>query len=230
MKLPEGIDTILFDLDNTLIDRDGAMKEAIAHWLKTQGTVDETTKNKELERILKNDNSGYTDRDVFCEWLCDEYGSVFTRKTKTLRQVLRDLQELTISYLQPDTEIQNILQQLKQQYKLLIATNGSEYVQRKKITQTKLYSLFLPAQVYISEMLGCQKPDTGFYHAILKTIGKSPEQCIMVGDHYVNDVEGARHCGLFTCWIDHRKLSEKKSADFMFNHITQVTQWLKASI
>jgi len=229
MNLPLSINTVLFDLDNTLIDRDGAMKEAVRHWLKDEGTVDETAMNKALERILEKDNSGYADRDFFCEWLCDEYAGAGTRASKTPRQVLRELQELTISYLQPDAEILNTLQQLKKKYQLLIATNGSEYVQRKKIAQAKLDTTGLIDQVYISETLGHRKPDPGFYHHILETTGKNPEQCIMVGDHYMNDIEGARHCGLFTCWIDHRKSSEGKSADFRFNHTTEVTQWLKAS-
>lgn len=65
MNLPLSINTVLFDLDNTLIDRDGAMKEAVRHWLKDEGTVDETAMNKALERILEKDNSGYADRDFF---------------------------------------------------------------------------------------------------------------------------------------------------------------------
>lgn len=228
MKLPSSIDTILFDLDNTLIDRDCAMKEAVRHWLKHQGTVSETAMNKELERILEKDNSGYTDRQFFCEWLSDNYGNDDTKTAKSYKEVLRDLQELTISYLQPDAGILDILQQLEQQYLLGIATNGSQYVQQKKIAKTKLDTTFLTNQIYISETLGHQKPDPGFYHKILQTIGKNPEQCLMVGDNYVNDIEGARHCGLYTCWIDHRRSSEKGPADTTFNEMTEVLQWLRA--
>lgn len=230
MKLPSTIQTILLDLDNTLIDRDRAMKEAVWHWLKNQGTIDDISMKTELDRILEKDDSGYTDRDLFCEWLCGNYANANTKAGKTEREVLRDLQELTISYLQPDPEILETLYHLKQQYQLVIATNGSQYIQQKKIAQTKLDSLFSTDQVYISEMLGHQKPSFGFYHQILIATGKSPEQCIMVGDNYVNDIEAARQCGLHTCWIDHRRSSEKKSADRTFNHITELRQWLRVSI
>ncbi len=227
MKLPLSIDTILFDLDNTLIDRDRAMKEALRHWLKDQGTINETAINKELERILEKDSSGYSDRQFFCEWLSDNYGNEDTKTAKSFTEVLREVQELTISYLQPDPGILDTVRQLGQQYLLGIATNGSEYIQQKKIARTKLDSTFLKNQIYISETLGHQKPDPGFYQKILQAIGKSPEQCIMVGDNYVNDIEGARLCGLHTCWIDHRRSSEKRPAGITVNHIREALQWLR---
>jgi putative hydrolase of the HAD superfamily len=219
----------LFDLDNTLIDRDRAMKEAVRHWLEGQETVGEAKMYTALEHILEKDNSGYADRDRFCAWLCDEYANVRTKTIKTPREVLRDLQELAISYLQPDAEVLETLHQLKQQYQLAIASNGSRYIQQKKIAQAGLGDVFLSDRIYISETLGQQKPDPGFYRQILETLGKRPEQCIMVGDHEVNDIEGARHCGLHTCWINH-KGSSGKPEGLMFNHMTEARQWLRGSI
>lgn len=225
MKLPLTIDTVLFDLDNTLIDRDCAMKQALRHWLKDRRAVDEAEMDQELERILEKDNSGYSDRSFFCEWLLSEYSIPDAKAHKGL---LRELQELTISYLQPDPEILNILQQLKQRYQLVIATNGSQYVQQKKIMQTKLDAAFLPEEIYISEMLGHEKPESGFYHKILESIGKNPEQCLMVGDNYVNDIEAARNCGLYTCWIDHKRSGKIHDADKTFANINETAQWLQA--
>ncbi len=230
MKLPSTIQTILFDLDNTLIDRDRAMKDAVRHWLKNQGTIDEEDIETELNRVLEKDNSGYTDRDLFCEWLLSGYANAATKASQTASEILRALQELTISYLQPDPDILDTLQQLEQQYQLLIATNGSQYVQQKKMAKANLDSVFSADRIFISEALGHQKPDPAFYMKILKAIGRDPAQCLMVGDNYINDVEGARHCGLYTCWIAHRKASGKKSADMTFNHITEARQWLRESI
>ncbi len=225
MKTPLTIDTILFDLDNTLIDRDQAMKQGLRHWLKAQGRVNEAEMDQELERILEKDNSGYSDRVLFCEWLSRKYA---TGDAKAHKDLLRELQELTISYLQPDPEILNILQQLKQRYQLVIATNGSRYVQQKKIMQTKLESVFLPEYIYISEMLGHEKPESGFYHKILESIRKNPEQCLMVGDNYVNDIDAARNCGLYTCWIDHKQSGKIYDAGKTFTNISETAQWLQA--
>jgi HAD superfamily hydrolase (TIGR01549 family) len=227
MKRPSSIRTILFDLDNTLIDRDHAMKQGIRHWLKDQDTVHEAEMDQELERILEKDNSGYNDRSFFCEWLSSEYAAGDAKADKGL---LRELQELTISYLQPDPEILNAVQQLKQHYQLVIATNGSQYVQQKKITQTQLDTAFLPGHIYISEMLGHEKPEPGFYHRILESIAKDPEQCLMIGDNYLNDIEAARNCGLYTCWIDHKRSGKIHDADKTFTNISETVQWLQASI
>lgn len=226
MKLPSGIQTILFDLDNTLIDRDAAMKEGIRHWLKSQNTVDENDLDSVTLDVLKKDNSGYTDRQEFCEWLLNNYANRHTKSTIAPKDLLKEIQEVMISYMEPNPELLSVLKQLKVMYRIVIATNGSEYVQQKKIHQTKLDTVFLPDQVYISEKIGYSKPERGFYKGILDELKQTPGQCIMVGDNYINDIEGARHCGMFTCWIDHKRSALKHSADIIFKSINETTQWL----
>jgi HAD superfamily hydrolase (TIGR01662 family) len=227
LKIPSTIKTIFFDLDNTLIDRDGAMKAGMEHWLKTQGTVHEANVDTELGIILEKDNSGYTDRYLFCDWLLDTYANNAT-KAKTHLELFRELQELTISYLQSNPQLISVLEQLRLKYRLMIATNGSQYIQQKKIAQSKLDSLFLPEQVYISENIGYNKPQAGFYEHILKSLNTTPEECLMVGDNYANDIEGAKHCGLYTCWIDHKQTSAINTADLIFKNSIETAQWLLA--
>jgi len=228
MKLPSAIHTILFDLDNTLIDRDAAMKAGIKEWLKTEGMMGESKLDAEIFSILEKDNSGYTERSVFCEWLLHKYGNDHSKNTKNHKDILREIQELTISCLQPDFQVLSILEKMKSDYRLVIATNGSSYIQKKKIAKTKLDSLFPADQVYISENIGHSKPEGEFYEHILNALSTSPEQCLMVGDNYSNDIEAAKKCGLLTCWIDHRSTLQKNTADITFNTILEKAQWLRA--
>jgi putative hydrolase of the HAD superfamily len=59
--------------------------------------------------------------------------------------------------------------------------------------------------VFASLDLGVAKPDEAFFDAVLDTLGLLPNQAVMVGDRYDNDVEGAKRVGLWTVWFNPRR-------------------------
>ena len=96
MKLPSTIDTLIFDLDNTLIDRNTAMKLSVHAWLKNQQTIDENKIETETNNILLQDHSGYNNRTSFCNWLIEHYGNEETKNTKSAHDVLKEIQKMMI--------------------------------------------------------------------------------------------------------------------------------------
>ena len=46
------------------------------------------------------------------------------------------------------------------------------------------------------------KPDKGIFEIVERQLGVGPEACVLVGDHPVNDVAGARGAGWRSVWID----------------------------
>ncbi|MCF2937166.1 HAD family hydrolase [Paenibacillus alkaliterrae] len=55
--------------------------------------------------------------------------------------------------------------------------------------------------ILVSEEAGSKKPDPRIFEATLNAMQLQPDQCIYVGDHPVNDMEGAEKVGLSTVWI-----------------------------
>jgi putative hydrolase of the HAD superfamily len=47
---------------------------------------------------------------------------------------------------------------------------------------------------------GADKPDTGIFTYTSEQLGVSPAECVYVGDHPRNDIEGARNAGMRTIW------------------------------
>ena len=45
------------------------------------------------------------------------------------------------------------------------------------------------------------KPSGEIFRLTLESLGATPEQTIHVGDHVLNDVVGAKRCGMKTVWI-----------------------------
>ncbi len=58
---------------------------------------------------------------------------------------------------------------------------------------------------------GRSKPDPDFFREVLDAAGMVPEQAMMVGDTYVNDILPAIELGMKTAWILHRPKKEQES-------------------
>ncbi len=56
--------------------------------------------------------------------------------------------------------------------------------------------------VFASLDLGVAKPEAAFFDAVLDTLGLLPNQAVMVGDTYENDIVGAKHVGLWSVWYN----------------------------
>lgn len=63
-------------------------------------------------------------------------------------------------------------------------------------------------RIYCFKNIGHRKPSPEFFVYILKDLGLSPEQVVMVGDDYETDVLGASHCGLRAIWLNEGSVSE----------------------
>ena len=55
-------------------------------------------------------------------------------------------------------------------------------------------------RVFISEQMGCKKPDKLFYDKVFAEIGEEYRACsIMIGDSLSSDMQGGRNAGIPTC-------------------------------
>ncbi|MDZ4781964.1 MAG: HAD-IA family hydrolase [Planctomycetia bacterium] len=61
----------------------------------------------------------------------------------------------------------------------------------------------VPAAVnlFISSDLGWQKPHTGYFRGVERALGLSPQELLLIGDDWDNDVCGGRSAGWQTIWV-----------------------------
>ncbi|MFA9557089.1 HAD family hydrolase [Evansella sp. AB-rgal1] len=104
-----------------------------------------------------------------------------------------------------------VLDKLKENYELLLLTNGSPDLQNTKLTITpELVPYF--DHILISGAFGKGKPDpTMFEHALsLGENGYNKEEVIMVGDNLMTDILGASRVGIPSVWINrHDKVRDE---------------------
>ena len=67
------------------------------------------------------------------------------------------------------------------------------------LDQLGLASLLDP--VVFSAAVGAEKPDPRIFAAAADAVGAEPADCVLIGDDLVNDVAGARRCGMPVVWI-----------------------------
>ncbi|MCP4698208.1 MAG: HAD family hydrolase [Gammaproteobacteria bacterium] len=63
---------------------------------------------------------------------------------------------------------------------------------------------------FLSFRMGLRKPDPEIYRTALASVNEAPENTIMIGDTYSNDIAPAAEIGMKTIWILHRPQKEKK--------------------
>jgi HAD superfamily hydrolase (TIGR01549 family) len=93
----------------------------------------------------------------------------------------------------------DLLDELRQRYRLGIITNGPADVQQHKFAHTGLsdyFELFLP-----SGEIGVHKPEPEIFRVALKRLGLSSEEAVFVGDHLDLDVVGAQRAGIRAIWF-----------------------------
>ncbi len=86
-----------------------------------------------------------------------------------------------------------VLNYLKQNYQLHIITNGFKEVQRIKINGSGLKDYF--THILISEEHGLTKPDAKIFKLAEQLASTNAQQCIMIGDNFESDIEGAVNAG-----------------------------------
>lgn len=103
----------------------------------------------------------------------------------------------------------DILEYLKPKYSMHIITNGFLEVQNKKLEISGLNAYF--DKIFISELIGVQKPDSRFFEHVIKTLNTYKVNCIVIGDSYEADILGAKKSGLDHIFYNANKLKHENS-------------------
>ncbi len=110
-----------------------------------------------------------------------------------------------------------VLDYLKQKYQLHIITNGFKQIQFIKIDGCGLRNYF--TNIIISEEHNLTKPDKEIFRLAESFAGAKKDECMMIGDNFESDVEGAINAGWQAIYF-----SEDTSRKFEGKQITGLQQ------
>lgn len=103
-----------------------------------------------------------------------------------------------------------ILDYLKDKYKLHIITNGFEEVQLKKMQSSKIINYF--DAIITSESVGAKKPNPKVFNYALERAKAKKENSLMIGDSVEADILGALHIGMqaLHCNFENKEIDNQK--------------------
>ena len=81
-----------------------------------------------------------------------------------------------------------------------IITNGIAKTQHGRIKTTDTRGYF--DEIFISQEMRVAKPDKAFFDIVLERLGKTPEECIVIGDSEKSDILGAVNSGMESIFIN----------------------------
>ncbi|HJV16488.1 MAG TPA: YjjG family noncanonical pyrimidine nucleotidase [Bacillales bacterium] len=196
--------TLLFDVDDTLLDFDAT--ESLA--LKLLFEEYQFSLTPEIEMNYKNINKrfweafeeGKIDRDVVMN---TRFSTLFKEYGQDVDGVL--LEKSFRSYLEQDHQLINgateVISELHPQFDLYIVTNGDSKTQDRRLRDSGLFPFF--KDIFVSEAIGFQKPMKEYFDYVFARIPQfAKKQTLIIGDSLSSDIKGGNLAGIDTCWYN----------------------------
>ncbi|MBJ8106405.1 MULTISPECIES: HAD-IA family hydrolase [Bacillus cereus group] len=191
---------MLFDLDDTLLDREKAVDDLFLLVLeKCYEDVSDTVKNNMLQKFKEYDKGEYgiSNKTIVLESLFDE----FPPKYRLPRNYIQDFWNNNFpKCFSINQNTINFLNSIKMHIKVGIITNGSTQRQTAKIINTNLNNYF--DTIIISEEVGFSKPDKRIFELALNKLNMQPEDVLFVGDDLEKDIAGCQNANIKGIWFN----------------------------
>lgn len=117
-----------------------------------------------------------------------------------------------------------VLDELKEQYKLVLLTNGAPSLQNLKLEITPEIAPYFD-HVIISGDFGKGKPDASLFEYMMDKAGISASEGIMVGDNLNTDILGSSRVNMRNVWIN-REGNKNETQVAPTYEVTSLTEFL----
>lgn len=229
------IQTILWDVDGTLLDFLAAERAAIGSCFARFGLG--TCSDQQLSRYSAINQSywrrlerGELTRDQVLVGRFEEFFaaeglpvSVAPAFNQAYQLSLGD----TVCFMDHSDQLVARLRGRVRQYAV---TNGTRVAQERKLTLSGLGKLF--DGVFISELVGAEKPSPQFFDHVFQAIGPvDKSEVLIVGDSLTSDMKGGLQAGIPCCWYNPNRLPlpEDMPVDYVIQDLNQVEEILDRS-
>lgn len=221
-------EAILFDLDDTLHDRNKSLLKFIELFRKRFSFAMDRDSNLLLKDVFyETDCRGYKSRNEMFKELQEK---LFGESRIEIQECIDFWNDEFPKCAKPTANLYTTLDFLCEKNICLgIVTNGDIHFQNTKIEKLNLKRYM--KTIIISEEVGFRKPDAEIFHLALCELGLSNNAVLFVGDNPSTDIKGAINAGLKSVWINFSEHwnQENYKPDFIINNISElknIADWM----
>ncbi|PSQ01549.1 HAD family hydrolase [Halobacteriales archaeon QS_5_70_17] len=198
MQSPSPITTVLFDLDDTLLEYNRSRAAALRAAFDDAGT-EPFCGPEDLRRAARAVEGADSDREFLRHLFAvaaDRAGASDRCDPAALARAYDGARDHADVAFRPGAEAALAL---REEYAVGLITNGSRATQRTKLEALGIDDAFETA-VYAGDGVA-SKPDPEPFERALAALDATPAECLYVGNSLYADVRGAGDAGLRTAWF-----------------------------
>ncbi|WP_117168171.1 HAD family hydrolase [Paraliobacillus sediminis] len=205
------MDTIIFDVDDTLYDQTLPFKKAVIKQFRRTFTDEEHTElyiasRKYSDALFHKSITGEVTTEELQTYriteACKEFGITISYQEAIDFQATYLAEQNNITLFKEVEELLDALFREKKQ--LAVLTNGEKDHQTMKIKQLGLAKWIPEEHFFISGEIGHAKPVPEVFNYIEEKLQLDKTKTIYIGDSFENDVVGAKQAGWQSIWLNHR--------------------------
>lgn len=196
------IKRLIFDVDNTLIDWEDEYWDVLELVFNELGIKS----NEQLRNAIITSINNYEKNNTYY----DKQKMLEDMNDKLENKLPDNFVELCLKYFERcipknvDKEIINTLEYLSNKYEVVVLTNWFKEEQVERLKNAGMLKYI--KEVYAPETFKT-KPH---YESYITAIDKhNPDECVMIGDNIVTDINGALNAGLKAIYYDKTAKEEK---------------------
>ena len=214
------IEFVYFDLDDTLLDHQGAERKALADVRDRYRALFGTLSVNELQETYHAINAPlwrqYADGEIDKQTVQQQR---FERLLEAVDALHADPTLLARYYMQRYAAhwgfisgARDAFEAVAAHYPVGVLTNGFAEVQAKKLDQFPVLREQSEA-IVICEDVGVLKPDPKVFEHATEEAGVAADEVLYIGDSYRSDVEGAQPMGWRVAWYTRNGTSGQSTND-----------------
>jgi len=202
------INTILWDIDGTLLDFVYSEKHALKKTFSLFGYELSDEDIAVYSRINDSYWTGFDKGEVTKQGIYEgrlrdffDYLKVPEEKRPAVAQINDVYQNALGEEFRFFDGAYETVSEFKGHYRQYIVTNGSATAQNQKISGSGLDKIM--DGVFISELMGLQKPNVEYFDKCFEQIGSiNKNETVIIGDSLTSDIRGGKNADIRTIWYN----------------------------
>lgn len=197
---------ILWDVDGTLLNFLAAEEQAIRSCFAHFGLGECTDEMLEAyskinKKYWKRLEDGVMTKPEILVGRFREFFEVYGLDTSVAEAFNKEYQVRLGDTIVFCDDAYNLVSDLRSRVKQYAVTNGTKVAQDRKLSKSGLDQLF--DGIFISDVLGVEKPNLEFFQKVFNVIGEyAADEVVIVGDSLSSDIRGGNNAGILCAWYN----------------------------